>query len=154
MDEKDQKALNDIEEYGCHVIQVMEGDGEPSFTYSIGINQKQCKPDLIILGLKRELSLAVVNNYKDRLLQGEEFIPGQYYPDFLGNFDVCFVKVSKKYYREFFGWGLWLHDGDDFDMLQLVWPTTDGIWPWDSEKSEYYEWAQPILNDSGTINKI
>lgn len=154
MDEKDQKALNDIEEYGCHVIHVMEGDGEPSFTYSIGINQKQCKPDLIILGLKRELSLAVVNNYKDRLLQGEEFTSGKYYPDFLGNFDVCFVKVSKKNYREFFGWGLWLHEGDDFDMFQLVWPTTDGIWPWDSEKPEYYEWVQPILNDSGTINKI
>lgn len=41
MNERDQKALVDIEEHGCHVLNVMEGDGEPSFTYSIGINKKQ-----------------------------------------------------------------------------------------------------------------
>ena len=40
MDVMDQKALDDIEEFGCHVINVMEGEGEPQFTYSIGINQK------------------------------------------------------------------------------------------------------------------
>jgi hypothetical protein len=26
--EKDQRALNDIDEYGCHVLNVMEGEGE------------------------------------------------------------------------------------------------------------------------------
>ncbi|MFP3344815.1 hypothetical protein R0J87_20270, partial [Halomonas sp. SIMBA_159] len=29
VDERDEKALSDIEEYGCHVLKVMEGDGEP-----------------------------------------------------------------------------------------------------------------------------
>ncbi|MFK8013803.1 MAG: DUF4262 domain-containing protein, partial [Marinicellaceae bacterium] len=127
MDERDQKALDDIEEYGCHVMNVMEGDEEPSFTYSIGINKKQNKPDIVILGLKTELAHSIANNYKNRLLDGEIFEPGNYYSDFLGDFDVCFVKVSKKHFKEYFGWGLWLHNGDDFEMLQLVWPTTEGV---------------------------
>jgi hypothetical protein len=154
VDDKDQKALNDIEEFGCHVINVMEGEGQPSFTYSIGINQKQVKADLIVVGLKRELAHSIVNNYKDRMLAGESFEVGKFYPDFIGNFDVCFIEVDKSHYKEYLGWGLWLNKGDDFKMLQLIWPTTDGVWPWDSDKSEYYTWAQPILNNSGELIKI
>ncbi len=154
MDKQDQKALDDIDEFGCHVINVMEGEEEPQFTYSIGINKKQDKPDLIIIGLKRELAQSVVNNYKDRLLGGETFETGSFYPDFLGDFEVCFVEVDKSYYKDYLGWGLWLNDGDNFKMLQLVWPTTDGQWPWDADKSDFYEWVQPILNKDGVLEKI
>lgn len=154
MNERDQKALVDIEEHGCHVLNVMEGDGEPSFTYSIGINKKQNMPDVVITGLKPELAHSMVNDYKNRLLDGEVFEPGKYYSDFLGNFDVCFVKVAKKHFKEYFGWGLWLHNGDDFEVLQMIWPTTDGTWPWYDDKSDFYEWAQPILNECGVLNEI
>ena len=154
LDERDKKALDDIENYGCHVLKVAEGEGEPAFTYSIGINKRQNKPDIVILGLKTELAHSIVNNYKDRLLEGESFVPGKFYSDFLEGFDVCFVKVAKSHYKEYFGWGLWLHEGDDFDVLQMVWPTTDGVWPWDDGKSEYYQWVQPILTESGVLNEI
>ena len=153
MDEKDQQALNDIEEYGCHVLNVMEGEGEPSFTYSIGINKKQNKPDVIILGLKTELAHSMVNNYKNRLLKGEHFETGKYYSGFLGDFEVCFIKVAQKYFGEYLGWGLWLYDDDDFEVLQMVWPTTDGVWPWDEGKLDFYKWAQPILNEDGMLNE-
>jgi len=154
LDDRDQKALNDIDEYGCHVLNVFEGEEAPSFTYSIGINKKQNRPDVVILGLKTEIAHAMVNNYKDRLLSGEVFEAGKLYADFLANFDVTFVKVAKKHYKEYFGWGLWLHDGSDFEMMQMVWPTTDGLWPWSEDKSEFYQWAQPILNENGVLNEV
>ncbi len=154
MDERDQKALDDIEEHGCHVLNVMEGDSEPSFTYSIGINKKQNMPDVVITGLKSEIAHPMVNNYKNRILDGEVFKPGKYYSDFLSDFDVCFVKVAKKHFNEYFGWGLWLHNGDDFEVLQMIWPTTDGVWPWHDDKSNFYEWAQSILNERGVLNEI
>ena len=154
MEDEDQRALSNIDEYGCHVLKIMEGDGDPSFTYSIGINKKQHKPDLIILGLKTELAHSMVNDYTKRLLNGESFKPGVYYSDFLEGFDVCFIKVCKKYYKDYFGWGLWLHDSNDFDVLQMIWPTTDGNWPWNENKSEYYAWAQPILNEEAVLNEI
>lgn len=154
MDEADQKALDDIEEFGCHVLGVMEGDNEPSFSYSIGIEKQQGKPDLAIVGLKNKLAHSIINNYKNRLLAGESFEPGKYYSDFLGNFDVCFIEVDKKHYDDYFGWGLWLNKGENFKMLQLIWPTTDGFWPWDVDKSEFYIWAQPILNKSGALSEI
>ncbi len=154
MDVMDKKALDDIEDFGCHVINVMEGEGEPQFTYSIGINQKQNKPDLIIIGLKAELAHSIINNYKDRLLSGEVFDTGKFYSDFLGGFDVCFIEVDKSHYEDYLGWGLWLNKGDDFKVLQLIWPTTAGQWPWDTDKSDFYEWVQPILNDNGLLTRI
>ena len=154
MDENEQRALSNIEEYGCHVLGVMEGEGLPRFSYSIGIGKKQSKPDIIIVGLKSELSHSIINNYKDRLLEGETFEPGKYYSDFLEGFDVCFVEVDKAHYNEYLGWGLWLHKSNDFNMLQMIWPTTDGVWPWNEEKSDYYIWAQPILNKDGILNEI
>lgn len=96
MDERDQKALDDIEKFGCHVINVMEGEESPQFTYSIGINQKQGMPDPIVIGLKHKLAHSIVNNYKDRLLAGESFEIGKFYSDFLGDFDVTFIEVDKK----------------------------------------------------------
>ncbi len=154
LDEHEQKALDNIEKYGCHVLHIFEGEEQPRFSYSIGIGKQQGRPDLIVVGLKRKLAHSVINNYKDRLLNGETFEPGKYYSDFLGGFDVCFIDVEKSHYKEYFGWGLWLNGGDDFDMLQLIWPTTEGEWPWSPDKSEFYEWAQPILNIEGVLNEI
>ncbi|MEP1445115.1 MAG: hypothetical protein ABJK37_03245 [Paraglaciecola sp.] len=45
-------------------------------------------------------------------------------------------------------------EGDDFDVLQMIWPTTDGLWPWFNDTSEFYRWAQPILNETGELSEI
>lgn len=132
----------------------MQGEGEPSFTYSIGVNKKQNKPDVVILGLKAELAHSMANRYRDRALNGETFESGTYYSDFLDDFDIIFINISKKHFKKYFGWGIWLHDGDDFEMLQMIWPTTDGVWPWDENGSDFYKWAQPILNDDGVLYEI
>lgn len=154
LDKDEQKAIDNINQYGCHVLMILEGDGQPQFTYTIGINKMQSKPDLVIVGLKHELAHLFANGYKDRVLAGEVFLPGKFYPGFLEGFDVCFVNVPKWRYKEYFGWGLWLHQGEDFEMLQMVWPTTDGLWPWNKHKNEYYQWVQPILSEDGTILEV
>lgn len=154
MDDSDRKALSDIKTYGCHVINVMEGEGLPAFTYSIGINKQQNQADVVIIGLESPLAHAMVNDYKNRLLSGEVFESGKFYADFIDNFDVCFLPVAKQHYQEYFAWGLWLHDGDDFEVMQMIWPTSKGLWPWDNNNSEYYQWVQPLLNEGGLLGKF
>ncbi len=154
MDKEDKKALENIEKYDCHVLNVMEGEGLPQFTYSVGLEKKLDTPELVIIGLKSELAHSMVNNYRDRVKKGEQFQSGRYYSDFLEGFNVCFTHVDQKHYEEYFGWCQWLYNGNKFRVMQLVWPTTDGIWPWSNNKSEYYDWAQPILNNDGCITKI
>lgn len=153
LDESDKKALDDIKKYGCHILNVFEDGEYPNFTYSIGIEQTLEKPEIIIVGLKRELAHSVVNNYCQRLKEGEVFEPGNYYADFLDGFDVCFIEVATRHYEDHFGWARWLYKGNKFSALQMIFPTTDGIWPWDSKVSESFLWWQRILNEEGRLEK-
>lgn len=148
MDEHEKKALEDIEKHGCHILHVMEEDNYPRFTYSIGIEKTTNKPDLIITGLKRELAHWMINEYYRRITEGEVFEPMEFYQDFLEGFDITFVVVDKKHYEEYLGWGLWYNKGTSFNMLQLVFPSTSGVWPWNENASEDFTWFQPLLNAS------
>jgi hypothetical protein len=77
VDKGEEKALKDINTYGCHVISVLEDDEHPPFTYSIGIEQTTGKPEMIVAGLKRELAHWMINEYNSRVRAGERFAPGQ-----------------------------------------------------------------------------
>ncbi len=138
MDKKEKKALSDIETYGCHILHVLEEAEYPRFTYSIGIQKNTSQPEVIITGMKQELAHWLINEYNNRIKSGEKFEANKYYQGFLGNFDVTFKVVEKKHYPEYFGWARWLYKGDDFDVLQLICPTTSGKWPWDDEAPESF----------------
>ena len=151
VDKNEQKALDDIERCGRHILNVLEDDEYPNFSYSIGINQTLNKPELIIVGLKKEIAHPIINDYYDRLNKGEIFEPGNYYGNFLDGCEVLFIDVAEQYYESHMGWCRWIYKGNKFNALQLVYPTTDGIWPWDKEADESYRWWQRILNDSGEL---
>ena len=145
MDKAEEKALQDIEEHGCHVLHVMEEDECPGFTYSIGIEQSTGQPEIIIAGLGQDIAHWMVNEYNNRVKNGESFKPGEYYSDFLEGFDVTFKEVEKKHYPEYFGWGNWLYKSDDFKVLQLIYPSTSGLWPWDKNAPKEFSWYIPRL---------
>lgn len=147
VDKGEEKALKDINTYGCHVISVLEDDEHPPFTYSIGIEQTTGEPEMIVAGLKRELAHWMINEYNSRVRAGERFVPGQRYSGFLDEFDVEVRLVDKSHYKAYFGWGLWLYKGTNFRVLQAVWPTTAGIWPWEEGASDWYRYVQPLLNE-------
>jgi len=126
----EEKALADIEKFGCHVLHIMEDETGPRFSYSIGIEKSSGQPEIIVTGLKRELAHSIINEYNDRVRAGERFQVDTPYSGFIGNFDVMFRPVLKEYYEEYFGWGRWLYEGDDFRVLQLIWPSTKKSKSW------------------------
>jgi hypothetical protein len=56
-----------------------------------------------------------------------------------------FKFVDKKHYPEYFGWAKWLYKKDDFNVLQLIYPSTSGVWPWDKDAPDAYKWFIPKL---------
>ncbi len=136
MDAQEIKALKNIMEHGCHVINVFEEADLPRFSYSIGIQKNFNKPELIVLGLNHELANWLINEYCLRIKSGEQFETDKLYSGFLDSFEVQFKTVSKSNYKEYLGWGNWLYKSDDFDTLQLIYPTTNGIWPWEENAPE------------------
>ena len=144
-DPREAKALADIARYGCHVIHVAAESDLPPFSYSVGIWKSSAKPEVVVIGLKQNLAHFVVNEYNRRVRDGEVFVPGLLYPEFVERFQITFEKVDQRFYAEYLGWNLWLYAGPDFEVLQLVYPTTTGAWPWQPSASDWFRTWQPIL---------
>lgn len=145
MNAQEIEALKNIKEHGCHILHVVEEADLPRFSYSIGIQKNFSQPELIVVGLNQELAHWIINEYCSRVKKGEQFETDQLYLGFLNNFNIQFKKVSKNKYEEYLGWGLWLYKGTNFDTLQLIYPSTQGIWPWDQEAPEDLVWSTPQL---------
>ena len=146
MTDSDKKVLSDIDEFGCHVISVFDPEDQlPPFTYSVGIQESSGEPEVVVFGLKNTLAQSVVDNYNRRIREGECFEPGRRYTDFLEGFEVYFEPVDRKHYKDHFGYDLWLYGDEEFAVLQLIWPTTSGAWPWEPEASEWFKVNQRLL---------
>ena len=143
------EQVNTIDEniatYGCHVIHVFEEGELTRFTYSIGIQQCTGQPELIVTGLKRELAHWIVNEYNHRIQAGEVFEVGEKYGGFVGDFDCFFMPVEKRHYDEYFGQAQTYYQGNNFAVLQLIFPSTSGVWHWEPNASDEFKWFIPVL---------
>jgi hypothetical protein len=140
-----EKALADIEKYGCHVIHVLEDEEGPPFSYSMGVQKTSGVPEVMVIGLKRPIAHFVVSEYNSRVRAGERFAAGSRYDDFLEGFKVQFEVVTSEHFDEYLGQNKWLYRGKNFDVFQIIYPTTDGVWPWEAAASEWFRQRQPVL---------
>jgi hypothetical protein len=147
MDEAEKKCLEDIENFGCHIIHVLAEGDLPPFSYSVGIERSIGHPEIIIIGLQRELAHFMINEYRARAGAGEKFSTGMLVQGFLEGFSCEFRSVSHIFYEKYVGWDIWLYKGNKFRLLQLVYPSTGGVWPWDEEHDSVFQGWQPILEN-------
>ena len=153
MNDSEQKVHDDIKKHGCHVMGVFEDEEYPSFSYSIGMEESVSSPEIIVVGLKHSLAQSIINNYHSRIKNGEVFGVGKKYPGFLGGFEVCFIEISNENREELLCWADWYYERKPFRALQMVYPNTSGVWPWEEEASESFLWWQRILNENGKLSE-
>lgn len=147
MNEYEKNILDHIDKFGCSVTSVFDPDEEdPPFTYSIGITKSYGAPEIIIVGLKKDISHWIANEYKRRVSEGETFVFDIPYLGFLEGFPVRFGPVIETNKKEYMRSTCWLYQGSDFDAVQLIWPNTSGVWPWDANASEWFRSNQPLLS--------
>ena len=142
----DTRTREDIAKYGCSVMHVFDPEDElPPFAYSIGIQQETGAPEVVVIGLKQPMAHFVVNEYNKRIREGESFEVGQFYSGFLEGFDIYIGAVSKSVYDDYFGQDIDFYGGREFAVVQVVYPTTKGIWPWTEGAPESFKQWQPLL---------
>jgi hypothetical protein len=139
------KCLADIAEHGLHVLRVFGDDEWPGFVYSVGLYHNFQIPEIIIVGLKPDLSHVLLNEIAKRARQGERFQLGDTIHGLLDDFSLMLRPVRDELIEPHFGWDLWYYKDQVFPTAQLVWPTTSGIWPWDPRASEEFRARQPVL---------
>ncbi len=146
MDANDRKVFENIEQYGCHVVHVLEEDDLPPFAYSVGIEKTTGVPEIVVIGLKQPLAHFIVNEHSRRVRNGEKLEAGMMVSGFVSGFDCQLRVVHPSHYRKYFGQNIWLYKSKNFRVLQLVYPTTDGAWAWEETASEYFRKRQPLLD--------
>ncbi len=148
VDEGEETIRANIAEHGWHIAIVSEGDGEPGFAYSIGMKETLGHPEIVVFGLPGQLMASMINELGGRARNGEPAPVGKRIEGLIEQADCILHPVNKSRYREFFGYGRWCYNGDNFEVLQCFWPgKIDGLFPWEPGSDEYVQSMQPDLRN-------
>ncbi len=121
----------------------MEDEERPPHSFSIGLFHNYSHPEIIIIGLRTELMHNMLNWIGKEIQNGREFKVGKRYSGFLEGHRVTFGEVAKRHYREYVGYAMWFYEGDDFPLIQCIWPTTQGYFPGNKKyPKDLVEWQQ------------
>jgi hypothetical protein len=142
----DQSIAKNISEFGCHIYAISDPDeAEPSFSYSIGVQDTCGAPEAIVMGLTTNLSGFMINEYNRRVKAGERFKRGTLYSGFIEGFSVYIEPADRKLLVEYMlGCDRYYKD-KEYAVVQIVWPATSGVWPWQAMASEWLKKYQPML---------
>jgi hypothetical protein len=125
----DEKLLQDIAEYGWHVVLIAEDEEGPAFAFTVGLYHSYGHPEVLIQGLGLDLMHQVLNAIGDEAKGGQRYEAGCRYPDLLESYDCLFQTIERSYYPEYLGYANWYYKGDNFPALQCVWPDMKGRFP-------------------------
>ncbi|WP_026224985.1 DUF4262 domain-containing protein [Methyloversatilis thermotolerans] len=142
----DERVADDIRTHGCHVVTVFDPEGQaPNFSYSIGIEQSTGAPEAIVIGLDVKLGHRVINEYLRQIQAGTRFVRGEPCDGFLEGFPVLIEPAKKARVAPYMLGCARYYGRRAFTAVQIVYPTTRGVWPWEPGASQAFRALQPML---------
>ena len=142
-DEK--KLVEDVEEFGCHIINVREENGVVGWGYTIGVYEATRQPEIIVVGLKPDTAHSVLNECARRSKDGARFEDGHREKDLLMNVDCEFRQVEHRWLRQLMGYAVWFYGGDDFPAVQCIYPDLSNRFPWQDGFDSSWRDRQALL---------
>lgn len=143
------RLIAEADERGNAIVTVAEEDGAAGYSFTAGAWRKHGVPEVVVIGLPGHIGPVLLDAYVDRAANGERFEPGVLYEDFFEGVPLVFEHVAKTYYAQFFGSAFVLYPDGEFPAVQIIVPTPDGHWPWDTAAPEGFAQWQPVLTESG-----
>lgn len=117
------------------VLEVLPDRSGPVFYYTVGLTARGL-PELVLFGLDSDTGQKALDNIAAMLVKGAEHADGTLLHDVLQNVPVTLREIPQtkaemhmRYASEFFP--------DGVRGMQVVWPDTSGVFPWqhDFDKS-------------------
>jgi len=144
-DDGDRQVLNDIAEYGWHVVKVLEEGDTPGWAFTIGLTKNYGHPEIVVFGLNGSVSHGLLNIAGEKVKNGESLASGSVVTGLLEGYECILREVKSRWYGPFLGTAIWYYLGCEFPALQCIWPDKSGKYPWHEEFRESWRWAQPLL---------
>jgi hypothetical protein len=144
-DEPERIVLNNIAEYGWHCVNVVEDDGQPPWSFTIGLYETYGFPELLVIGRSRATAHTMLKSIADDLELNHP--PKLSDPDghLLLGLKCHLVRVHPRYYSDYVGFARWFYRKRNFPLYQIIWPNNDGIYPWDKTASKAFKEWQLML---------
>jgi len=115
-DDAERKVLADIKEFGWHCLNILEEGSQPPWTFSIGFHETWNFPEIIMIGLKRDVAHSTLNIVATQLAEGRHLDLASASDVLFNDIACCFVEVPKSSYREYVGTARWFYGGSDFPL--------------------------------------
>src|SRR6266576_3520794 len=113
-DVSDQKILDDVAQYGWHVMKVRELSDAPGWAYSIGLYRTFNHPEIVVFGLNADLMHSMINFMGTDIRSGKRFEEGKPYSDLIEAYSCTFKPVSVIWHYPFLGYADWFYQGIDY----------------------------------------
>ena len=148
--EYDKNLLKTLESVGWHNVHISEEGNTPAFAFSIGHFYKSNHPEVIVVGLKPEISQQLLNIVAIKVVGAKIRIePYKKYTDMTEGLSLVFIPVSLDHYGKYLGYANWFYGSmsKPYPALQMVWPDKAGIFPWEQNYDERFLQLQPVLGE-------
>ena len=142
--EYERKLLENIKQHGWQCTSVGADDGDPCFSYTIGLYHTYCYPELLLVGLPTKIAHGVLSAVAEAAATGNPFNIAEPTDAILEGYSCVFVKVLEQFYGEYVLSATWYYEGNDFPLYQLVWPSVEGYFPWHERADAKFRSSQPV----------
>lgn len=143
-DGNDLKVLKDVEESGCHIVVLPAVQGRPALAYSIGLYHNYDHPEILVCGLRPGTMQNLITCICADIQRGNPFPAGSRHSEIIAMFDCEFRAVDRSHYPAILGNARWFYGtGDEFPVLQCLWPDKAGLYPWEAEFNPKLAEIQP-----------
>ena len=150
LSEKDERTISHVEEFGCSVVSVKREKYGFGWSYTVGVFDTSVKPEIITVGLLPETAHFALNEAAKLLRRGVDLTKGRHH-DLVGQVDCEFRPVDRKWVEHLMGWALWYYDGDDFPVIQAVYPDLQNRFPQDEGFDKSFE--RPLMQPDAPMTR-
>lgn len=137
--------MEDIEQYGCHIINVSGDHHVPGWSYTIGLFETMHQPEIVITGLNPDTAANLLNEVCRRIQEGIRFRASDRATELLEAVECEFREVDKPWLKHILCFADWFYNRGDFPVLQCVYPDLENRFPWDEGFDSDWIAKQPLL---------
>ena len=141
------KIVQEIESNNRWYVICVGGGNEPLMAYSVGLFKNFGHPEIVIFGISPDAANRIINRIGTKIKEENmRYIPEMEYNDILVEFKATFLPVPKDSYDKVFNVAGWYYKGNNFRVLQLVWPDKNNKFPWEEGFNKKLDKFQPLID--------
>jgi hypothetical protein len=149
LDESELKVLGHVEHHGWNVTNIRDEDGKPGWAFTLGLFENYRHPEVIIFGMSAESRHAILNWIGENVRDGKPFAAGQEHDWVLEGHNCWSREVVEMWYHDLLGWAVWFYGGKEFPVVQCLWPSKSGVYPWAGDAAFFS--PQPLLYEQDIL---